>query len=300
MASTLLNYSAVAQSSSSAILYDSAGSGDRTAGRSNDWSMSVSANYSAVAAGKVSFDGAKGNSGAQSANANITAVIPVNDKWFVPMGIGSRHDFLGNPGGAPIPDQIDTLGFNAGVGYHFNEQWTLIGSLGPRLYRLDDLTSSDIGVGGMIRATYRWKPNLTIALGIAFDPDRDVPVLPAAGMRWGIQTNLTLSLMFPKSGLDYRVAPRLNLFAGGDGNFTVFCAEKDLGDKIGLPQFNNGLGTYRDFRIGVGAEYRIVRGLSAAVEGGESFGREIDYARIGETVKFGSAPYIQAGLKCRF
>jgi hypothetical protein len=79
------------------------------------------------------------NSDAQSFNANITAEIPVNDQWFVPVGIGSCNLFLGTIAGAPIPDQIDTLGFDVGVGYRFNEQWTLADSVGPRFYRLDGL-----------------------------------------------------------------------------------------------------------------------------------------------------------------
>jgi hypothetical protein len=99
--------------------------------------------------------------------------------------------------------------------------------------------------------------------------------------------------------LDYRVTPRLKFFAGVDGNFTVFRAGGNLGNKIGQSQFNNALGTYRDFRIGVGAEHQIVRGWSATVEGGYSLGREINYTRIDETVKFGSAPYIQVGLRWR-
>ncbi len=152
----------------------------------------------------------------------------------------------------------------------------------------------------MVRATYKWRPDLTVAFGVAVNPDRDVPVLPAAGLRWEIRTNLSLSVMFPKSGLDYRLNSRLSLFAGFDANFTVFRAENDLGDKIGLPQYNNGLGTYHDFHAGVGVEYRIIRGLSASVEGGYSFDRELDYQRIDQTVKFDSAPYIQAGLKYRF
>ena len=122
-------------------------------------------------------------------------------------------------------------------------------------------------------------------------------MLPSAGLRWDIQTNLTLSLMFPRSGLDYRITPKLDLFVHADG--AVFRAENNLGDKIGQSRFNNGLATYRDFHLGLGAEYRLAGGLSATIEGGYSFGREIDYTRIDQTVKFGSAPFVQAGLRWR-
>jgi hypothetical protein len=296
-----LGVCAEAQTNEPAALADSVNNQDWTALRSADWRMGFSADYSAVAGRSVNFDGASGRSGAQSANASVTAEVPVNDQWFVPMGLVSRNFFLGGVNGAPIPDQIDTLGAGAGLGWHYNDRWTFVGSVGPRFYRIDDVNGTDIGIGGMLRATYKWKPNLTVAFGLNFEPDRDVPVLPAAGLRWNARTNLTVSIMFPRSGVDYRVNQRLDLFAGFDGNFTVFRAESDLANKTGAPlAFNNGLGTYRDFRFGVGVDYRLIAGLSATVQGGYSFAREIDYQRIGETVKFGSAPYVQAGLRYRF
>jgi hypothetical protein len=54
------------------------------------------------------------------------------------------------------------------------------------------------------------------------------------------------------------------------------------------------------FHVAVGAANRIIRGLSASVEGGYSFDRELDYQRIDQIVKFDSAPYIQVELNYRF
>lgn len=296
----ILSWHAAAQTNEASALADSSVGQNWATLNSGQWRMGFSADYSAVAARSVSFDGASGRSGAQSVNATLTGEIPVNQQWFVPFGLASRNIFLGGVAGAPIPSEIDTLGLGAGAGWHYNDRWTFVATVGPRFYRLDEFYGGDVGIGGLVRATYRWKPNLTLALGLSFEPERDIPVLPAAGLRWEIQTNLILSLMFPRTGLDYRVKPRLDLFAGLDGNFTVFRAESDLGNKIGLPQYNNGLGTYRDFRLGVGAEYRLVAGLSAQVEGGYSFAREIDYTRIGQKVDFGSAPFVAAALRYRF
>jgi hypothetical protein len=106
--------------------------------------------------------------------------------------------------------------------------------------------------------------------------------------------------MFPRPVLIYRVAPRVALFAGGDFKFAVFRADKNTGDAIGQPSFNNALGTYHDFHLGAGLEYEIVRRLFLSAEGGYSVGREIDYRRIGQTVKFDPSPYCQAGVKYRF
>jgi hypothetical protein len=260
-----------------------------------------SVDYSYVGAGQAKFQGTKqGNSEAQSLNASFAGAVPLNEKWFLPLGLSSANFFLDSVAGTPMPGQIHTLRLTAGLGYRPNERWSISASLGPGLYRLSDLETSDVGLGGMIHAIYRMRPSLTLAFGIGFNPDSDVPVLPAAGARWSIRTNLVLNLMFPRPVLIYRVAPKLNLFAGGDIKFAVFRAEHDQGDKLGQPRYNHALGTYRDFHLGVGVECQIVRGLSLSVEGGYSVGRQIDYKRIDQTVTFDPGPYAQAGLKYRF
>jgi len=266
----------------------------------NQWRMGVSLNYSYVGSGDVSFPRVSGKSDAQSFTANALAEIPVNDKWFIPVHFDSRDFFLGTVTGAPIPDQMDTLGFDTGAGYHLNDQWTFAASIGPRLYRLDDVSGDDVGIGGTIRASWRYQPDLLFAFGLNFESDRDVPVLPAAGLRWDITPKLTLNLMWPQPGLIYHVNAKLDVFAAGGGDFTVFRTDSNLGNTIGQPAFNSALGTYRDFHIGAGAEYHLVHGLSISLEGGYSVGREIDYKDIDQTVSFGSAPYVRAGLRYRF
>jgi hypothetical protein len=106
--------------------------------------------------------------------------------------------------------------------------------------------------------------------------------------------------MFPKTALVYRVVPQLNVFVGASGEFAVFRTESDFGNKISQSQYNNALGTYRDFHLGAGAEYHLPFGPSIHVEAGYSFRREIDYKDIGETVSFDPGPYVQAGLRWRF
>lgn len=296
----IINSTATAQTGETPALPADATNSDWNSMTGGQWKMRLSADYSAVAAGDANFNGLHGNSGAQSATANIGAQIPWNDTWFTPFDLTSHDIFLGTVGGEPIPDHINTLGFNIGIGRHINDQWTVEGAVGPRLYAFDSPGSSDVGIGGMVRAIYKWTPDLTVTFGVSVNPDRDAPVLPVAGVHWQVCSNLSLSLMYPKSGLDYRVTPRLTIFGGFDGNFTVFRADETMGNRIGLPQYNNALGTYRDFHGGVGAEYQIVKGLSASVEGGYSFGRELDYRLISETLRFDAAPYVQVGLKYRF
>jgi hypothetical protein len=260
-----------------------------------------SVDYSYVAPGDAKFQGIKeSGSDAQSLHAAVAGAIPINEHWFVPLGLSSGNFWLDSVSGQPIPDRINTLRLLTGLGYRLNDQWILSAGVGPALYRLDDVSTSDLGIGGMIGALHQLSPKVTLAFGLGFNPDSDIPVLPAAGVRWAIETNLTLNLMFPRPVLIYRVSPKVSLFAGGDFKVAVFRADSDLGDKIGLPGYNHALGTYHDFHLGVGVEYELLAALSLSVEGGYSVGRQINYTRIDQTVTFDPGPYCQVGVKYRF
>lgn len=268
--------------------------------QSNRWITTVSLGYSYVGKGNISFQGLKGNSDAQSRDADLALAIPLDDHWSASLGMSFRDVLLGTVTDAPIPERIDAMGFDAGLGYRLNDRWTFAGSIGPQLYRLDGIDGDDVGIGGVVSATWKWKPNLTLAAGVAFDPANKFPVIPVAGLRWDIRTNLTLNLMLPKPAIIYRVNNRLVLGVGASADFTVFRADQDLGDKIGQPTFDNALGTYQDFHIGAGAYYRLWRQLSIGIEAGYSVGREIDYSQINQTVKFNNGPYVQVAMKWRF
>ena len=115
----------------------------------NHWQFGVSLNYAYVARGDASFQGQKGESDAQALNASASVEIPINDQWFIPVRGMYHYLALGTVTGMPIPHQIDTLGFDAGVGYHLGDRWTFSASVGPRLYRLDDIDGADIGVAAL-------------------------------------------------------------------------------------------------------------------------------------------------------
>jgi hypothetical protein len=260
----------------------------------------VEGDYSYVAGGTVSYRGVNGRSDANSFDMLAGAEIPLNDQWFALAGARFEDLWLGSLSGSPIPERIETLIFSAGAGCRIDGQWTVAGSAGPSIYRFDDFGGSDVGFHGMVHAIYQWRTNVSFSFGLAVQPDVDPPVLPLAGLRWDIRPDLTLNLMYPRTALIYRVDRKLNLFLGGGGEFAAFRTESDLGDKIGQSRYNNALGTYRDFHIGVGAEYHLPFGLTASIEGGYSVGRELDYKNIGETVSFRPSPYTQARLRWRF
>ena len=239
-------------------------------------------------------------SDAQSINFALSSEVPLNQRWFLPIVLGSENTFLGTVPDTPIPDRINVLRLNVGLGYRFNENWTVAAGVGPVLYRFDNIEGDDIGVGGGVRATYRAQPNLIVNFGMVFNPDSDVPVLPVFGVRWTVQTNLDLNLMFPKPGVIYRVTPKLSLFVGAGLSGATFRTDDTLGTDIGQPRFNNALATYWDVRAGVGAEYNLTKVFAMSLEVGYSVWRVLDYKDMDETVRFGPAPCVQVGIRGRF
>lgn len=266
----------------------------------NNFKVDVQTDASFVKGGDVSYRNFKGNSDVQSFNFGATAEIPTSDRWFVPIAVRSANQWLETVEGVPIPNHINTLNFGVGLGYHLDEQWTVAGSVGPSIYRFSDIQSDDIGFQGVVWTTYKWRPDVTFVFGLAVQPDSEIPALPLAGVRWDIRPDLTLNLMFPRPALTYQVDSRWSVFVAGGGEFNTFRTESGFGNEIGQSRYSNALGTYRDFHLGAGAEYRLPCGPSIRIETGYSFGRQIDYTDISQTIKFENAPYVQASLKWRF
>ncbi|MDB6067350.1 MAG: hypothetical protein JWR26_3558 [Pedosphaera sp.] len=258
-------------------------------------------NFGYVGSTTARFKGADfGKSGAFNANLEAGTRLALNDQWFLNLGLASENFFFDQVSGTPMPDAVHTLRINTGLGYRLNEHWTITGLLSPALYRFDDVGANDVGISGGVLVTYQPKPSLTWSLGLMAAPDSDIPVAPIAGVRWLINDHYTLELGLPKTRVSYRIDPQWSVYAGADLNGTTFRASDSLGTKIGQPQFNNALATYRDVRLGAGTSYVITHGLRAELETGYSVYREVNYTRINESVRFQPAPYVRLGLSVRF
>lgn len=156
------------------------------------------------------------------------------------------------------------------------------------------------GFSGGVTALWNYSPSLKFMFGVMFSPDSDLKVMPMAGLDWAINDQLDLRLMFPKPRLIYRPNDHWSFHVSADLNMATFRTSDSLGTSIGLSQYNDALGTYRDIRIGTGAGYRISKNLSVEADAGYSVNRQIDYTRIDERVEFDPAPYAGFGLRLSF
>lgn len=261
----------------------------------------VTLDSSYTAAGKAKFRGADfSNSDAYNVSLGLSTRAPLNEHWSIPLELRSQNLYLGRLPGVPVPEDIHTLQFGTGLSYRPNNRWMFMARVSPTLYKFSDLGGNDIGVSGGLTAMWNYSPSLKFMFGVVFSPDSDLKVLPMAGLDWAINDQLELRLMVPKPRLIYTPNDHWSFHAGADLNMATFRTSDSLGTSIGLLQYNDAIGTYRDIRIGAGVGYRISKTLSVEADAGYSVNRQIDYTRIDERVEFDPAPYAALGLRLSF
>ena len=226
--------------------------------------------------------------------------LALNDQWFGTLRVDSENIWFHPVTGAPVPGDIHYLSFQPGLGYIFNEQWVFSASAGPELYSLQNVYGGDMGVAGVAVSQYEMNKNLRGILGVAFDSRGEYPVLPVGGVDWTIQPNLDLDLVMPRPTVIYRLSDSFSVLAGGELTFVTFRSSHDLSERTGVPGYDNALGSYRNIQFGGGVKYQYLRRLSLSVQGGYSVGRQIRFLDSGSTVKFGSAPCVQATVEFAF
>lgn len=261
----------------------------------------VTLESSYTAAGNTKFRGTNfGDSDAYSISLGLSTRVQLNEYWSIPLSLRSQNLVLGSIAMAPVPDLINTLQFGTGLSYRPNDRWMFMALVSPTLYKFSDFGGNDIGVTGGVTAMWIYSPSLKFMAGVMFSPDGEYKVLAMAGLDWAIYDQLDLRLLFPKPGLVYTPNDQWSLRVGADLNIAIFRTSDSLGTDIGLPRYNDALGSYRDIRIGAGAGYRISKNLSVDVNGGYSVYRQIYYIRIDERVRFDPAPYASLGLRLSF
>lgn len=265
-------------------------------------SFDVTLESSYTAAGKAKFRGTESSdSDAYNVSLGLGTRVSLNEHWSIPLELKSQNLFLGSSVGVPIPGDIHTLQFGSGLSYRPNDRWTFMAVASPTLYKFSDVGSNDVGVAGRLTAMWNYNPSLKLMFGVVYSPNSDISnVLPIVGLDWAINDQFDLRLMFPKPRLIYTPNDHLSFNVGAELNTVTFRTSDSLGTSIGLQQYNDAIGTYRDIRVGAGVGYRINNSLSVEADAGYSVNRQIDYTRIDERVDFDPAPYAGFSLRMSF
>lgn len=263
--------------------------------------LEVATEASHTFAGQSRFHGeARGRSGATASELRLAAPIPLGGRWVLMTGLELQDVVLDTVPSSPVPSWIHTLGLQAGLGYRWRDDLMFMAMATPSLHKLEDTGGNDIGLSGMLNATWNLRPDLTFVFGLMVTPESDLKALPVAGLDWRVNDEIELSLLLPRPRMTWHIDERWSFHAGAGISGTTFRTGDSFGTQHGDARLNDALATYRDIHLALGIGYRITRTVRAELEAGYSIHRRIDYTRVDERVRFAPAPFVRLGLGVGF
>jgi hypothetical protein len=150
-------------------------------------------------------------------------------------------------------------------------------------------------VTGRGLAVYESMPGTKWVLGVAYLNRAGASVLPVGGVIYEPTADVKWELIFPKPRLAWRLPASLPdcderwVYVGGEFGGGAYSIERPV-------SLTQDLVTYRDFRVLVGYERKIIGGLSRRFEAGYVFGRELEFDSGTPQVDLDDTLFVRAGL----
>ncbi len=182
--------------------------------------------------------------------------------------------FLEGPPGPDMPPRVYDAELRFRTMRMLNERWGVDLDVSPG-WHSDFETSSRkaLRITGRGIVAYTWSPALQILLGAVYLDRTDINVLPVAGLIWTPHEDTRLELVFPKPRYARRFYAdpyeQLWWYVAGEFGGGTWAVERVSGlvDEV----------NYRDYRVMLGLDRRVLVGLNGTVEIGYVFGRKLEY-----------------------
>ncbi|MBN1911863.1 MAG: hypothetical protein JW818_19130 [Pirellulales bacterium] len=162
--------------------------------------------------------------------------------------------------------------------HKLSPRWSADLSVTPGVFSdFEQSTDNALRITGHFGAMWDWTPKFKVAMGVAYLDREDYRILPIAGFIWEPNDDTEFEIMVPRpkiarriywpGAMDDHVQDWLYL-AGelGGGSWAV---RRDSGA--------NDVVTYRDFRLILGLERRVLYGIDYRLELAYLFGRKLDF-----------------------
>lgn len=214
----------------------------------------------------------------------------------------SRYSF-GLPSQAPIPNTLQNLNAIVGFDWSITDRWLMRFELQPGFYNTNsDFRTNDINVPIVIGASYFQSPELQWIVGMSVDFWREIPVLPAVGVRWQFADDWVLNAIVPRPRLEYKITEGLDAFIGAELAGGTYRSSVDHGNSHGNAKLNDTPISYSEVRVGGGVIWQLNKALSVNVNGGWVPYRRLDFHRANTQFDKADegAPYAQISITGRF
>jgi len=210
--------------------------------------------------------------------------------FAIPLGWDIEHPLLITPGFAAQfwtgpegpPQELPPRTFEAYLQGAWLPQVTeIVGAeLAVRIGVYSDLSAvveESIRIHGRGLGVIALSPGIRLKLGVWYLDRNDVKMLPAGGLVWTPSADIQLDAVFPNPRLAIRFPGYRStdwwIYLRGEYGGDSWTAELDAPGHTPHPYEVD----YNDLRLGLGVEFKTVRGFSGLVEVGGAFGRELLY-----------------------
>jgi len=214
--------------------------------------------------------------GMVDAETRLVLAVPCPTRqWPMLIIPGFAVHFLDAPPTADLPQRV----YDSYVMFRWlpkiNDRLMFDAAVTPGVYRdFEQATDDGWRTTAHGAAVLTWTPTLKLVGGAMYLDRRDWNVLPLGGLIWTPTPDAQFDLLFPKP----RAAWRIYTSEGLDEMEDWLYVAGEFGDWIWAIQRTNGVRdrvAYRDIRVLLGVEHKVIGGLSNRLEIGYVFGRKV-------------------------
>ncbi len=229
------------------------------------------------------------------------ASVPVSKQMVVEGVLGYHRFDFGSTTGSLTPQNLQSVGVGAGIGYKIDDNWSLLGSFTPEFQEVNGWNGSTyVHLTGGAGATYTWNPDLSLTFGLVASPGAfNTPVLPMASLKWRFADKWTLVAGLPRTSLTYALCDKVNLWGAASIEGGEFKTGDNYGTAAGRPDLNDRKLDYTEVRVGVGADYKLCPALTLTGELGSAVYRDFAFEHNNK-IKADPSVLAELGIKTCF
>jgi hypothetical protein len=267
--------------------------------RAGDTTYEANADYSYV--GSVRMQNS-GNLSEQSNQAHFAISTQIPSGQLLRFGAEwQRYSFSAMPQTAQLPNTLQSVNLIIGADVDL-WGWLIRIEAQPGFYgNFQQFDGKGFNLPFIIGGMYLVNSDLQWVAGVSVNVQRNIPVLPAAGVRWKFAKDWVLNAVLPRPRLEYTLNQFATLYTGGDFKLGTYRMDNNFGNDHGNPSLNNALVDYTEIRVGGGAEVKFGSSVKIDLEAGCMVYRQFDIYRANTaTTSNGGAAYGQIIMSCSF
>jgi hypothetical protein len=265
-------------------------------------SFELDGDTSYVGGARTNFGSGKGDVSEERSDGRFIVAPQYNDGPIYRFGLAFQHYSFGLSKAAPVPDILEGGNLVVGMDFQLFSSWLVRVEADPGLYN-DGRAAGfrDFNVPFSIGGSYITGEELQWVLGLEVDINRQIPVIPAIGLRWALSDSWVLDAILPTPRVEYDWSKALTLYLGGDFDDGTYRVDRDFGAALHRPKLDGAIAEYDEVRIGAGLSWKASKAITFELEGGYLPYREFDFHRADTHFSNDDgAPYGQMSINTQF